>query len=200
MLIGLHGKKQAGKDTTYDRLQALYGPDTEAAQRVERVSFADLLYESAARSLGVTIAQLQRWKSDPLVRVRVVEPPPYGTAAELTIREYLQRYGTEAHRDVFGPNFWTSQVDLEHAGKVVVVTDVRFKNEADAVHAAGGYVVRVLGPDDVEGAGDGHASELELPRGSVDFTILNAVRGDGFAHLDHEVRFCMAALLEETRR
>lgn len=194
MLIGLTGPKQAGKDTVFERASHLL----DGVLPVERASFADLLYRSAAASLGVTVAELQEWKNDPCVGVAVVSlhddfheltPEGIGRFKEpLTVREYLQRYGTEAHREVFGSDFWVDNLRLaDHPGAAVFVTDVRFENEALAVLKVGGYVVRVVGPDEIENAGDGHASEAGLPDYLIYTTLRNHVRGDGFRSLDEQV-------------
>ena len=182
MLIGLHGKKQAGKDTVYERLRAMGFP-------VERASFADLVYESAAAALGVTVAQLREWKNDPGVYIEVgrVEAGQGEVLARLHPRKYLQRYGTEAHRDLFGHNFWVEQVPLAHGNRFVVVTDVRFPNEAERVRRCGGAVVHVVGPPSVENAGDGHESEATLPPHLIDHVLPNPVRGDNFASLDADI-------------
>lgn len=211
MLIGLHGKKQAGKDTVHQRIEKLLGPGSKTGATVERVSFADKLYASAAAALGIDVDFLRRWKSDPGVGVAVVslhdefhELAPEGISLlgpePLTIREYLQRYGTEAHRNIFADNFWVDNVNLrDHDRKIVVVTDVRFRNEAQAVLDAGGSIVHVLGPDDVENAGDGHASEEVLPAALIDHVIHNAVRYDNFVDIDQRVLSLMLHLLREER-
>lgn len=190
MLIGLNGRKQAGKDTVYERAAHVLAGVTP----VERASFADPLYESAAAALGVTVEWLQGAKSYPILghAILVTQPGNFGqmdVVVSQTIREFLQHYGTEAHRDVFGADFWVEQPNLEdHGGKVVMVTDVRFENEARAVRRAGGFIVQVVGPDDVESAGDGHASEAPLPVGLIDVRLENKVRDDDFHTLDKAVR------------
>lgn len=188
MLIGLHGKKQAGKDTVYERMLRLLGGQ---GCKVERTAFADKLYESAAAVLGVEPELLRRWKSHPEARVVLTLPGDaemhYHVEAQQTVREYVQRYGTEGHRDLFGSDFWVERVDLSHEGRVLVATDVRFPNEAQAVLNAGGAVVHVIGPDEVEGAGDGHATEEKLPHRYIDLELLNDVRDDAFKTLDAEV-------------
>lgn len=190
MLIGLHGKKQAGKDTVFSRACHLMADVIP----VERVSFADLLYRSAAASLNVSTYELGIWKADPNARVEVWEGRHRKT--RLTIREYLQRYGTESHRDVFGEDFWVKAVDLsDHAGKIVMVTDVRFENEARAVMSADGYIWQIVGPD--EGGGDTHASERPLPEAFVDAVIYNTVRDDGFARLDETLGKMLRSFLRE---
>jgi hypothetical protein len=200
MLIGLHGKKQAGKDTVFARAGFLM----RDVIVVERASFADLLYKSAAAALGVTVAELQEWKSNPDVRVVVTHTNApealdlhYVVKARQTVREYLQRYGTEAHREVFGTDFWVDQVRLgDHDGRIVMVTDVRFPNEARAVRSAGGLVVHVLGPAAIENTGDGHASEEPLPAALIDDVLVNATRDDDFRALDTQVDHLLRRLLK----
>lgn len=187
MLIGLNGRKQAGKDTVFERTSHLLADVVE----VERVSFADLLYRSAAAAIGVTVEFLQTFKADPRAGVVTYLPAGDGVVVRnmLTLREYLQAYGTEAHRDVFGAEFWVEQVrpELElHEGRVVMVTDVRFPNEAAIVRECGGAVVEVIGPEG-RVTTDAHASEAPLPEELVDATITNVVRDDGFRTLDGQV-------------
>lgn len=194
MLIGLHGKKSAGKDTVYERASRILAD----VLPVERASFADLLYRSAAASLDVTVEELQEWKNDSGVFVAVgsrFEDGSFFVAHKRTVREFLQAYGTEAHREVFGPDFWVENVDLSHEGRVVFVTDVRFANEALAVREAGGTVVHVLGPAEVEQAGDGHASETVLPSVLIDMTLTNSQRDDNFRALDKLVDTALKILL-----
>lgn len=196
MLIGMNGKKQAGKDTAYMRLLYLYGTG-DSAVLVERRSFADKLYESTARALGCSIAELYEWKLDPNIRIEVYRYQAKKQAVRGgrrirvlgDFRGLLQRYGTEAHREIFDDDFWVKAVDLttESDDDIVVVTDVRFPNEAQAIKDAGGYVVRLVGPPEIEDAGDAHASEVPLEDELVDFTIDNSHRDDGFAELDDQL-------------
>ena len=67
-------------------------------------------------------------------------------AHELTGREYFQRYGMEAHREVFGEDFWTTHIlhpDVLDDNAVTVITDVRLDNEAAQIKALGGDVWRI---------------------------------------------------------
>lgn len=80
-------------------------------------------------------------------------------------RAYLQRTGTEAGRKVVRDTLWVDATMARAAavGAPVILTDVRFPNEAAAVRAAGGYLVRVVRPGlprpDIE-----HSSETSLDR------------------------------------
>jgi hypothetical protein len=191
MLIGFTGRAGAGKDHCHTTLATLYFSrllvEMEATGLpydlrdaglipVERRSFADMLYKSAAEAIGATPGQLRDWKRDGTA-IHVVRPESGFVALRLTVRQYLQRYGTEAHRELFDPDFWVNAVDLSHAGRLVTVTDVRFPNEARAIREAGGIVLRVVGPDD--GLGDNHASEVPLPDHLIDGIVDNSDRTPG---------------------
>jgi hypothetical protein len=87
----------------------------------------------------------------------------------------LQRFGTETIRRL-DPDFWVRPVikeanRLADQGKPVVITDVRFRNEADVIDHAGGVLIRIVRPglDDR----DTHASETELDRRWCDFALMN---------------------------
>jgi len=79
-----------------------------------------------------------------------------------TVRRLLQEYGTEVRRHD-DPDYWVKRY-AEAATKLerVVTPDVRFLNEAAAVRALGGLVVRVVRPGHVSAinnAGAAHVSE-----------------------------------------
>jgi len=174
MLIGLNGRKGAGKDTVYERVATHlsgYAP-------VERRAFADPVYELAARALDITVEDLRRTKDIP------------------HRRRFLQRIGDGA-RQVFGESFWVDQVDLSHEGRIVLVTDVRYENEALAITDAGGHVYRVLGPPRVEKADDPHVTERPLPAWLLDGVIDNSDHSLG--KLDARVLDVVLELLRQER-
>jgi hypothetical protein len=157
VLIGLTGKAGAGKSTAGTYLAEAYG--------FELRSFAAPLKASAASLLGVDVSDLEMWKNEPGVTVEVWRDHPEGQMAirRMTMRQFLQRYGTESHRDVFGSDFWVEQgmagvyrESLRAPGTRIAWTDVRFPNEAEAIRAKGGIILRI----DRHGAGAGaHISE-----------------------------------------
>lgn len=213
MIIGLTGYKQAGKNAVAKKL-AVWSPI-----EVIEVSYAAKLKQSAAVLLGCTVEDIEVWKNDPNMVVSVglkVDGLGIVDPLEQTVRSFLQRYGTEAHRDVFGEDFWldaalplpasaplTDAAGLhafnarQYDDALYVVTDVRFENEAERVHQLGGLVVRVVGPPEIENVSDRHASETPLPDELVDRTILNTKRDDNYAALDLEVRKLLRDLTKE---
>lgn len=54
------------------------------------------------------------------------------------------------------------QGENTHYVRGIVISDVRFKNEVDAIHKAGGKVIRLLRGQGLEGAAGQHISEQEL--------------------------------------
>jgi hypothetical protein len=190
VIIGLHGKMGAGKNECARRLAFL------SDQTVVEVSFAAKLKQSAAALLEITVDDLERWKNDPRVLVELNSYYPSAAPQRaITIRSLLQRYGTEAHRDVFGADFWLDAAlpldgiaglyDPEYAMALYVVTDVRFPNEAQRVRDLGGVVVKVVGTDTDTGS---HVSEQQL---ECDHTIRNVVRDDSFISLDERLGYLL---------
>lgn len=168
--IGLHGVAGSGKDTVFERLQALGGSD------FVRMSVADPLKVSVAALFDVSLDRLEELKRDPrsFVKLGGTGEPSRATPGAhlarhdriLSVREFLQRYGTESHRDVFGQDFWVDiwerQARATPANQIVVNTSVRFENEADRIiNKLLGEVWLIEGPQDANAAG--HASEQRLP-------------------------------------
>jgi hypothetical protein len=94
------------------------------------------------------------------------------------IRRLLQRCGTEAGRQVLGAQVWVNALmnDFDPENEALVVTDVRFPNEADAIREAGGVVVRIerpgVGPHTDPG-GWVHESDVALDHYDFDVTVKN---------------------------
>lgn len=91
------------------------------------------------------------------------------------VRQLLQRTGTDAGRRVLGEDVWANRA-LQDLTDPVVLTDVRFTNEAEAIRERGGLVFRIdrpgVGPAT---APDGtvHPSETQLDGFDFDAIIVN---------------------------
>jgi hypothetical protein len=153
MIIGLCGYKGTGKDTVGRYLVARYG--------YEQLAFADKLKKSVAALFGIPRSWVDDFKYNVPLRVVAVEPKSTDRQLNLEWRTFLQRYGTEAHRDVFGNDFWVEQLEKSLPPDFIttryVVTDVRFENEAAWIHQKLGLVVAIKRPGFKS---DGHASEI----------------------------------------
>lgn len=164
MIIGLSGLKGAGKDAA--------GAYLVQHHAFIRESFAEPMKASAAGCFGIDPALWETLKNDPqaFVSITHVDGQVY---SDMTVREFLQRYGTEAHREIpeFGQNVWTDMMYDKLNAQRVVITDSRFENECRMLKAAGGTIVVIERDAVVEG--DGHASEAGLPDELVDVRIPN---------------------------
>lgn len=184
-IIGLTGKAGSGKDTV---AQIALEWCEEKGIAAERIAFADLLKLSAARALGlVKSAPLEQavkfcneLKEDGRIKIELPTPPLSPIREyEISGREFLQWYGTDAHRDVFDTDFWVNaaMAPLDErfrelrAPDVVFITDCRFPNEAAAVNERSGEVWEVVRPGVAAVAA--HASEDGLPEGAIEFQINN---------------------------
>lgn len=116
---------------------------------------------------------------------RIIQPVYQPPTDFVKDRKLLQWLGTDWGRDSISKTLW---VDLWKAGVakvserdpevVVACDDVRFDNEADAVHACGGIVVRIESTRCQDratgGVGiTGHASEGGIAGEKIDYLIRN---------------------------
>lgn len=172
MIIGLSGLKQSGKDTAAAYLVKEYG--------FERRSFADPLKKSVAALLDIPFHEIEKYKNDKYALVsftamRGKEP----IKQVFTFREFLQRYGTESHRDIpeMSNDFWVNlslPIGGYYVGRNIVVTDCRFKNEVDRIHQLSGVVVKISRETAATSDQDPHSSEAEMVAGiGHDYEIHN---------------------------
>lgn len=92
------------------------------------------------------------------------------------VRRLLQTLGTEIGRAKFGESVWIDLVmdevaALREQGRNVAVTGIRFRNELDAIRAAGGLAVWVARPG--FGPVNGHSSDNALTATDFDITVVN---------------------------
>jgi len=91
------------------------------------------------------------------------------------VRRLLQYLGTECIRAHYGDDTWARRA-LEDAALVdgpVVITDVRFPNEAQAIMDASGYLVRLTRPDRDVSGDRAHASEALIDLLPADLEVAN---------------------------
>jgi hypothetical protein len=197
ILIGLNGLKRAGKDTTCDYILA-----EAALQGVvgRRAAFADRLKAVALESLGGSPVLADEFKETGQVVASYEEELTAGTFdMAVTGRQFLQNLGA-AGRNHFGSNFWLDQVlPPTHGGmylkygeaQLLVVTDVRYDNEARRVLDLGGEVWCI---DRIGGISDGHASEQALPSDLISLSVSNHA---DLGSLEEQVRLLTNITLDQ---
>ena len=162
-IIGVTGRAGSGKDTVYQVLKTEF-----AGREVNRLAFADLLKKSAMSSLNLNMALVDEFKLHGIVEVR------FGSSTSRTLsgREFLQRYGAEGHREIFGTDFWVDAALANLKPGVTVITDVRYNNEAEAIIAMGGVIWDIHRPGELIKESE-HSSEQAVDYALIDQIIMN---------------------------
>lgn len=161
MIIGLSGYARSGKDTAADHLVSKHGfsqysfaaPMKEAMYILNPIVGSDSIGTFKYKNLVDTYGLDKAKESYP------------------EIRRLLQVFGTEVGRNMFGENFWVDLALNRIKEDNAVISDVRFKNEADAIKKSGGQVWRInrfgVGPV------TDHSSEIDLDDYNFDHIIDN---------------------------
>ena len=168
VLIGIGGYAGAGKDTLADLL-------------VEHFSFVKIAFADPMREIASVINPVVGFidatdsKECEVVRYNdAVEMLGYNMAKTIypEIRQFLQRLGTEAGRNVLGTDIWVNDaMRRAKPHRRVVFPDMRFQNEAHVIRSANGRTVRVE-RHDVEVL-NSHVSEHDLNGWAYDLFIHN---------------------------
>lgn len=201
VLLGLTGLRGSGKDTAFGFIREWAEGRGLTAQRR---SLADKLKHSAARSLGFDRLE----ENDAIVLMNELKEfgeittyiPSQSIAFTIEGRQFLQFYGTEGHRDVFGGDFWAdallpkSEISFSQEiwpdrrpepdwwdnfanADICGICDVRFPNEGKRVKELGGQIWQIHRPGMEQ---DGHSSEAGLPPEMIDLVITNNGTMDEF--------------------
>lgn len=171
-LIGVCGRAYSGKDTLAEHLVAEYG--------YRRVAFADKVKEAVYAlnpwvaldniypALGVYRLQeltAEYEGDDPVTLVNHVKHYD-------EVRRLLQGMGNEVGQGVFGKHFWVELVLRQiQPGEMIVISDVRYPHEADAIREVGGCVIRVTRPS--QPSIGNHPSEALVDECKVQVDVVN---------------------------
>lgn len=170
LLIGLTGYAGSGKDTVREIL--------EHRHEIDGIAFADPIRDMLT-ALFDTIGVSPEWMTD---RDRKEKPIPEIGASYRTLAQQL---GTEWGRAI-DPDLWLKIAGAKaamyqrHDSRGVVISDVRFPNEAAWVKAQGGVIWKILRPG-VEPV-RAHASEDLIASLPYDYVIDNSGSIDQLQH------------------
>ena len=194
-IIGLVGRAGAGKDTVAEIL-------TEA-EDAALIAFADALRNEIKEAFGVGIECMLRRdeKERPTMslaiarcadkrfisRMEALSENPFSPRSP---REILRLWGTEYRRSCDSYTYWierlqaTIDAHIAAGRRILVVTDVRYLNEAIHIQSIGGKLWRIKRPI-ADIAAVSHSSEADVNRIEVDLTIHN---NGSLGQLVHAVR------------
>lgn len=165
--VGIIGRARVGKDTV--------GAWFTASRGYKRVSFADPLRDCALKLDPVVGTDEDDWATEGERLSDVVKFWGWETAKERVpeVRRVLQGIG-QGVRDI-DPDFWlrtalAKATAANEAGQPVVVTDVRYPNEATSLRRAGFHLVYIHRPDVPQLV---HDSEGALTAADADHVLVN---------------------------
>ena len=154
LVIGFAGSARSGKDTATEYLCKRY--------RCLHYSFAKPIKEACKIMFQLTDEQEKN-------KEEIIEPWGYSP------RKMYQHIGTDIGRSL-DPNIWVKNAEIfrkKNIGHTVVISDVRFTNEAFWIRNKGGVVIRIHRPNKKQIKESSHASEHGMKVGDYDFTIVN---------------------------
>ena len=150
MIVGITGKKGAGKDTAADIISKKY--------RLKHLAFADPIRE-VGKVLGFTDHEM------------CVDKEAYNEIWRVSWRMFAQQFGTDFMREKMYRLGWIKLMNAKiEKYKNVVISDVRFDNEAEEIKEKGGKILRILSFDESD---DKHSSEKGIDDKYVDIGIMN---------------------------
>ena len=202
-LIGISGKIGSGKDTFAEIIRLLTSmpyltnetiahyltnPNPNVLRTDWNVKkFAGKLKEVATLLTGIPTYMFedQEFKKTNLPEEWNMWFPNQDRSEPMTVRQFLQKLGTDAMRDGLHTNTWVNATFASFTNTSRwLITDVRFPNEAAAVIQKGGILVRIERNSDT---GD-HPSETALD--NYDFQIVIENKGSLLELIEKARAFC----------
>lgn len=200
-LLGISAKIGCGKDTFFEILQEKTGGF------YENKKFAAKLKTIASL---ITNIPFEKFEDQEFKKTFLSDEWSYLSKDEIltdgiglmmkkmTVREFLQKLGTEAMRDNLHTNVWVNALFSEYTSsffkescdfskrvsfeEMIIkrnnfeyhpnwcITDMRFPNEYDAIKSRGGILIRINRPDVTS---NDHPSETSLDNFKFDYVINN---------------------------
>ena len=200
MIIGISGRMGSGKDTIGTIIQGLLLTNKNQSSEIKK--FAGKLKQIASILTGIPVLKFedQEFKTTLLdVEWGTVQDVPLNSIPPfadmqfnvmMSVREFLQRLGTEAMREGLHTNVWVNALFADYKAKWIptgnaieedevslekeypnwIITDMRFPNEMEAVEKRHGITIRVTRPGTTVGT---HPSETSLDKAKFDYEIIN---------------------------
>ena len=159
MIIGIHGKARAGKDTFADML--IGSSKCKTDNDFTKLAFADPVYEATSAMFGLDARSVEDKEA-------VI--PEWG----MSLRQMLQTVGTEIGRNMIAQDIWLKNMSMRMsrvASPHIIISDVRFENEAHFIRERGGIMIFVERPNTQQVRQ--HVSEAGVAKDDKSITIHN---------------------------
>jgi hypothetical protein len=156
-LVGFAGRARSGKDTA-------------ALALCEEAGYTKMAFANPIRAGVMAIFGLQPQHFQDELKEQIIKGIGYSP------RRLMQLLGTEFGRNTLRPGIWLDLFERDYErlraqGAKVVVSDVRFPNEADRIRSLGGIIIYVHRPNLPEV--EQHESESSFSPHWADLEIVN---------------------------
>jgi len=150
-ILAIHGKAQSGKGTTVSKVIEVYKAHGKTGVEI---NFADKL-----KDIVCDLFRIPRELMDTTEGKNT-----YIKQFDLTVREILQRFGTEVARNIY-EDIWVwnlQQIIRDHIDTdIICVSDMRFPNEYEMMKKEGAILLKTIRPGFVIDQ-HSHHSEIAL--------------------------------------
>jgi len=164
-IIGIHGYIESGKDTVANIIKKI---DAERDWKIKK--FASKLKQIATILTGIPSDKFEdqefkktylgdEWTVETKIDHTLIKDGKATRAKvfnRMTVRDMLQKLGTEAMRNGLHPDVWvnallcdykkTKNKDEEYTHPNWIISDLRFPNEYDAIKKKDGFCIKVVRP------------------------------------------------------
>ena len=201
MIIGISGYSGSGKDTVGIIIQYLKAetkfplrtvikkPDIHEWWLEERSGWEVKKWAGKLKTIASILTGIPVQKFEDQEFKKSLLGPEWGTVRDIplssipvfadiqfnalmSVRELLQKIGTDALRDNLHQDVWVNALMVDYNDTLNwVITDTRFPNEAEAIKKAGGIIIRIERPG-VKPVNP-HPSETSLENWKFDHVINN---------------------------
>lgn len=201
MIIGISGYSGSGKDTAGIIIQHLKAgtkfplkavikkPDIHEWWLEERSGWEVKKWAGKLKTIASILTGIPVEKFEDQEFKKSLLGPEWGTVTDIplnsipvfadiqfnaliSVRELLQKIGTDALRDNLHQDVWVNALMVDYNPTLNwVITDTRFPNEAEAIKKAGGIIIRIERPG-VKPVNP-HPSETSLENWKFDHVIIN---------------------------
>jgi len=179
-LIGISGKAGSGKDIVGKIIQKTLTNQQNELWEIKKFAYKLKLISSILTGIDIKNFEDQsfketelgpQWNTNPAGKIGTV------WACPMTVRQLLQKLGTDALRHNLHRNVWINALFADYVyNSKWIITDVRFKNEYESIKNKGGILIRVNRPGygtSMKALANDHISETELDGYDFDYTIEN---------------------------
>lgn len=133
MIVALGHKKQVGKSLAASLLMEHY---FQEGKKVEVISFAGLLYDTCYRLFGIYGFQTKEHYDIHNKDKEIVLPRLGKTPRQLLLE--VGCYFRKIKNDI-----WIDNAIKNNDAELIIITDCRFPNEAEAIKAYGGLLIKI---------------------------------------------------------